>query len=186
LKSPFVKVIAVCAAVTVGAALGTHAAETPRTENNAAPINFVAVTARLHTAGQPTQAQLATLQSKGYGFIINLATPASASAIPEEGSLIARTGISYLNIPVDFKNPTYDDFELFSNILRQAGSRRVLVHCQVNKRASVFTFLYRVVHERAAPDEAWKHVASIWEPEPQWNSFIRMVLKRHAIAFDPL
>jgi hypothetical protein len=55
----------------------------------------------------------------------------------------------------------------------------------VNKRASVFAFLYRVVHERVAPDEAWKNVAAVWEPEPQWNSFVRMVLKRHNIAFDP-
>jgi protein tyrosine phosphatase (PTP) superfamily phosphohydrolase (DUF442 family) len=178
-------VSAVCAAVMFGTALCVHAADAPRSENNSAPANFVAVNERIHTSGQPTQAQLATLQSKGYGFIINLATPASAGAIPEEGSLIARTGISYLNIPVDFKNPTYDDFELFSNILKQAGSRRVLVHCQVNKRASVFAFLYRVVHERVAPDDAWKNVDSVWEPEPQWNSFIRLVLKRHNIAFDP-
>ena len=185
MKSTLGMVSAFCAAVMFGAALYAHAAETPRTVNDAAPANFVAVTERIHTSGQPTPAQLGTLKSKGYAFIINLATPASSGAIPEEGSLIAKTGISYLNIPVDFKNPTYDDFELFSNILRQAGSRRVLVHCQVNKRASVFAFLYRVVHERVAPDEAWKNVSSIWEPEPQWNSFVRLVLKRHNIAFDP-
>jgi protein tyrosine phosphatase (PTP) superfamily phosphohydrolase (DUF442 family) len=185
LKSPLGRVSAVCAAVMFGAALCTHAAEPPRTENDTAPANFVAVTERIHTSGQPTQAQLGTLKSKGYAFVINLATPASAGAIPEEGSLIARTGISYLNIPVDFKNPTYDDFELFSHMLKQAGSRRVLVHCQVNKRASVFAFLYRVVHERVAPDDAWKNVASVWELEPQWNRFVRMVLKRHNIDYDP-
>jgi protein tyrosine phosphatase (PTP) superfamily phosphohydrolase (DUF442 family) len=175
----------VSAVVLLGAALCAHAAETQRAGNEETPLNFVAVTERIHTSGQPSQAQLGTLKAKGYAFVINLATPASSGAIPEEGSLIAKTGISYLNIPVDFKNPTYDDFELFSNILKQAGSRRVLVHCQVNKRASVFAFLYRVVHERVAPDDAWKNVVSIWEPEPQWNSFVRMVLKRHNIAYDP-
>lgn len=173
------------AAVLFGAAWCAQSAEGPHVIADAAPANFVAVTERIHTSGQPTAAQLGTLKSKGYAFIINLATPASSGAIPEEGSLIARTGASYLNIPVDFKNPTYDDFELFSNILKQSGSRQVLVHCQVNKRASVFAFLYRVVHERVAPDEAWKHVVSIWEPEPQWSRFVRMVLKRHNIAYDP-
>lgn len=176
---------AMCAALMFGTALCAQAAETSRTENDAAPANFVAVTERIHTSGQPTPAQLGALKSKGYAFVINLATPASASAVPEEGSLIARTGISYLNIPVDFRNPTHDDFELFSNMLRQAGSRRVLVHCQVNKRASVFTFLYRVVHERVTPDVAWRNVVSIWEPEPQWTQLIRAVLKRHNIAYDP-
>lgn len=185
MKKTLGTVSAVCAAAMLGTLLCAHAAESPRSEHDAAPANFVAVTERIHTSGQPTPSQLGALKGKGYGFVINLATPASASAIAEEGSLIARTGISYLNIPVDFKNPTYEDFEFFSNILRQAGSRRVLVHCQVNKRASVFAFLYRVVHERAAPNDAWKHVASVWELEPQWNSFVRVVLKRHAIAYDP-
>ena len=149
------------------------------------PVNFVAASERLHTAGQPTREQLIDLKAKGYSFVINLATPASSGAVVEEGSLIAKSGISYLNIPVDFKSPAYEDFELFSNILKQTGSRRVLVHCQVNKRASVFTFLYRVVHEGAAPDQAWQSVTSIWAPEPQWDTLIRLVLKRHGISFDP-
>jgi protein tyrosine phosphatase (PTP) superfamily phosphohydrolase (DUF442 family) len=173
------------AAIVLGAAVCATAAETPRMENNEKPANFTAVSARLHTAGQPSRTQLSALKSQGYEFIINLATPASAGAIPEEGMLIAKTGISYLNIPVDFKSPTYEDFELFSNILKQTGSRRVLVHCQVNKRASAFVFLYRVVHEGASPNDAWKNVASVWEPDPQWNAFIRMVLKRHRIDYDP-
>ena len=99
--------------------------------------------------------------------------------------LIAKTGISYLNIPVDFKNPSYDDFELFSNILKQSASRRVLVHCQVNKLASVFTFLYRVIHEGVSPDSAWANVTSIWVPDAAWIDFIKMVLKRHRIDYDP-
>jgi hypothetical protein len=31
------------------------------------------------------------------------------------------------------------------------GDRKVLVHCQVNRRASSMTFLYRVIAETAAP-----------------------------------
>jgi protein tyrosine phosphatase (PTP) superfamily phosphohydrolase (DUF442 family) len=193
-------IVGVVAAAMLSAVWGAHAAEYDRLGNSEAPnvpqvlqvpqvpkvpINFVAVTERIHTSGQPSQAQLGELKSKGYAFIINLATPASSGSIAEEGMLIAKTGISYLNIPVDFKSPVYEDFELFSNILRQSGSRRVLVHCQVNKRASVFTFLYRVVHEGIAPDRAWESVTSIWAPDPQWTDFIRMVLKRHNIVYDP-
>ena len=162
-----------------------QSAEVRRTDNADVPSNFVAVTERIHTAGQPSRAQLADLKAKGYALVINLATPASSGAIPEEGSLVAKAGISYLNIPVDFKTPGYEDFALFSTVLKQTGARRVLVHCQVNKRASVFTFLYRVVHEGINPDRAWENVTSIWAPDPQWNDFIRMVLKRHGVAYDP-
>jgi protein tyrosine phosphatase (PTP) superfamily phosphohydrolase (DUF442 family) len=167
------------------ASLHADAAEPQRRDAAGTPANFVAVTDRIHTSGQPTREQLGELKAKGYAFIINLATPASAGAIPEEGMLVTRAGIAYLNIPVDFKVPGYADFELFGNILKQAGSRRVLVHCQVNKRASVFAFLYRVVHEGVAPDEAWKNVDAIWAPDPQWIDLIRVVLKRHGIVFDP-
>jgi hypothetical protein len=99
--------------------------------------------------------------------------------------LVARTGISYLNIPVDWERPRYEEFALFSNVLRQSGSMRVLVHCQVNKRASVFTFLFRVVHDGAAPDGAWENVNAVWVPDEQWKDFSRMVLKRHKIEYDP-
>ena len=171
--------------VMLGATMSARSAEYRRTANDEALVNFVAISERIHTSGQPSKVQLGELKAKGYAFIINLATPASSGSISEEGMLIAKTGISYLNIPVDFKNPGYEDFELFSNILRQSGSRRVLVHCQVNKRASVFTFLYRVVHEGVSPDHAWENVTSIWVPDPPWNDFIRMVLKRHRIVYDP-
>ena len=44
---------------------------------------------------------------------------ATLGSISDEGMLVARTGISYLNIPVDWYSPRYEDFELFSNILKQ-------------------------------------------------------------------
>lgn len=173
-------VCVVSAVILLGIALPARAAE-----NDGPLVNFVAVSPRIHTSGQPSKALLGELKTKGYAFIINLATPASSGAIPEEGMLIAKTGISYLNIPVDFKNPGYDDFDLFSNILKQSASRRVLVHCQVNKRASVFTFLYRVIHEGVSPDSAWANVTSIWVPDAAWIDFIKRVLKRHRIDYDP-
>ena len=55
-----------------------------------------------------------------------------------------------MNIPVDWENPQEADFERFSTTLAGAGERRVLVHCQMNMRASMFTFLYRVTHDRRA------------------------------------
>ena len=91
----------------------------------------------------------------------------------------------YVNIPVDWHRPTYDDFAIFSDILGHAGTRRVFVHCQINRRASVFTFLYRVVHEGVSPDAAYENVTAVWAPDAQWKDFARLVLKRHKIEFEP-
>jgi protein tyrosine phosphatase (PTP) superfamily phosphohydrolase (DUF442 family) len=171
--------------IALGAALYAYAPELLRTGNAEPPANFVAVSERIHTSGQPSAAQLGGLKDKGYGLVINLAPPATVGSISDEGMLVARTGISYLNIPVDWFSPRYEDFELFGNVLRQSGSMRVLVHCQVNKRASVFTFLFRVVHDGAVPDRAWENVNAVWVPDEHWKDFARMVLKRHKIDYDP-
>jgi protein tyrosine phosphatase (PTP) superfamily phosphohydrolase (DUF442 family) len=183
------RILGIASALLIGAIVGAaayaYAPELLRTRSDQPPANFVTVSERIHTSGQPSEAQLGGLKAKGYGLVINLAPPETITSIPREGLLVGSTGISYVNIPVDWHTPRYEDFELFSNVLRQSGSRRVLVHCQVNKRASLFTFLYRVVHEGVAPDRAYENVTAVWAPDEQWKEFARMVLKRHAIEYDP-
>ena len=81
---------------------------------------------------------------------MNLAPPTNQGAVADEGKLVAEDGPTYVNIPVSWQQPTYEDFELFSAVMNGARDRKVLVHCQLNMRASAFTFLYRVVHEACA------------------------------------
>ena len=78
---------------------------------------------------------------------MNLAPPSNQGAVADEGKLVAEDGPTYVNIPVVWQQPTYEDFELFSAVMNGARDRKVLVHCQLNMRASAFTFLYRVIHE---------------------------------------
>lgn len=147
-------------------------------------VNYVVASDRLHTAGQPDGEQLSSVAERGFDLVINLAPPTSRDAIANEGQLVTETGASYLNIPVDWQSPAYADFELFSGVLNQSGDRRVLVHCRLNYRASLFTFLYRVVHEQVPAEEAFEAVARVWEPQDQWVAFGQMVLDRHSIDFE--
>jgi protein tyrosine phosphatase (PTP) superfamily phosphohydrolase (DUF442 family) len=146
-------------------------------------VNYVVASERLHTAGQPNKMQLSSIADLGFGLVINLATPTSQNAVPTEGQLIANAGASYLNIPVDWRDPTYADFELFSGVLNQSGHRQVLIHCALNFRASMFTFLYRVVHEQIIAEDAFKAVAEVWDPEEHWVEFGQMVLDRYEVDF---
>jgi len=175
---------ALIAGMVLGGGLYAYAPELIRTESTQPPVNFVNVSERIHTSGQPSDSQLGGLKKSGYALVINLAPPTTVGSIPDEGMLVAQTGLSYVNIPVDWHSPRYEDFELFSNILNQSGSRHVLVHCQVNKRASLFTFLYRVVHERVAPDVAYEKITAVWIPDSQWKEFARATLKRHNIEYE--
>jgi protein tyrosine phosphatase (PTP) superfamily phosphohydrolase (DUF442 family) len=180
--------VAACVLLAFGALVGAlvyaYAPELMRTSSTEAPANFVAVSDRIDTSGQPSEAQLSGLKKKGYGLVINLAPPAAVTSIATEGLLVGETGVSYVSIPVDWHAPQYEDFALFSDILTHAGSRRTLVHCQINKRASLFAFLYRVVYEGVAPDAAYEKVTAIGVPDEQWKEFARAVLKRHKIDYE--
>ena len=147
-------------------------------------VNYVAATERLHTAGQPDAATLATLGEQGFELVVNLAPPTNQGAVADEGKLVAEDGPTYVNIPVSWQQPTYEDFELFSAVMNGARDRKVLVHCQLNMRASAFTFLYRVIHEGVPPEEAMKALSAVWIPKDQWATFTADVLARNNIDFE--
>ena len=147
-------------------------------------VNFVGVDPMLATAGQPDAEALGTLGDQGYGLVVNLAPPGSRGSVPEEAGLIAGQGITYVNIPVDWQRPTHAEFELFSAIMGNAADRKVLVHCQMNMRASVFTFLYRAVHGGVPAEEAFEAVEAVWRPGEQWAAFAASVLERAGIEFE--
>ena len=146
--------------------------------------NFVKVSDRIDTSGQPPKELLENFSSKGYNLVVNLAPPLSQGSILEEGGLVAQTGARYVNIPVDWHKPTYADFEFFSDVLNSSTTDKVLVHCQINMRGSLFTFLYRVVHEQINPAIALEKMTLVWAPTDQWQEFAQMVLDRHEVEFD--
>lgn len=153
-------------------------------QDDALAVNHVAIDAALSTSGQPDAATLGTLADRGYGLVVNLAPPQSQGAVPEESRLLGEDGVAYVNIPVDWRQPTLADFDLFSAVMSSADGRKTLVHCQMNMRASVFTFLYRVVHAGVPPEEAFEAVRAVWQPGEQWAEFGASVLARHDVDFE--
>ena len=168
----------------LGIALYLYSPQLMRTGSGEPPQNFIAVTETLATSGQPSPEQLQQLAVDGYRLVINLAPPDVYGSIADEGYLIAANGISYVNIPVDWHNPLPVDFQLFSDILAANAGRRTLVHCQTNKRASLFTFLYRVIHDRVPPDTAIEKVHAVWVPEAHWQTFMESILAAHGIEYE--
>lgn len=141
-------------------------------------LNFIQINDLLGTAGQPTAAQLAGLADQGYQAVINLALPTSDNAIPNEGELVTRTGMSYAHIPVKFDAPNEADFEAFRGVLRAFAGRKVFVHCAMNMRVSAFVFLYRVLEERLPVGNAAVDLHRVWEPDEVWRDFIECMLAR--------
>ena len=150
------------------------------------PPNLVQATPRIFTSGQPSAKSLQGLKAQGFEAVVYLAPPTVSDAVRDESRIVGGQGLVFVNIPIVFDNPTERDFETFAAVMKSLGERKVLVHCQVNLRASSVVFLYRTIVGRENPDEAWKAVEKIWTPRGPWKRLIEEQLKKHGVAFEIL
>jgi protein tyrosine phosphatase (PTP) superfamily phosphohydrolase (DUF442 family) len=128
---------------------------------------------RITTSGQPTEKQLADIHALGVRHIVILGLHTHEKALPDEAASVSRLGMWYIHIPVDFQNPTDDDFDQFCAIMEQLKEVPVHVHCIANYRVSAFFYRYRrdVLGMREAKARA--DMEQIWHPEGIWAMFIR-------------
>jgi carboxymethylenebutenolidase len=146
--------------------------------------NVVVISQRLVTSGQPSAQALASLGAQGYGAVIYLAPPGMPDAVPDEAQIVRRQGMEYVELPIRFDRPAPSDVEAFAAAMQRLGGRKLLVHCQVNMRASSMVFLYRVLVEREDPERAYEAVARVWSPSGPWKALIAGELRKAGIAFD--
>ena len=127
---------------------------------------------RVTTSGQPTEEQLAELSKLGIRHVINLGLHTHEKALPDEAASLARLGLTYIHIPVDFDRPTDGDFTKFCDAMAKLEDKLVHVHCIANLR--VTAFLYRWQREVLGHDEVQARVLmdTVWQPEGVWASFI--------------
>lgn len=164
-------------------ALAAFSAQAQRTMLRAP--NVVEISPQLVTSAQPSAEGLAGLAAQGFGAVIYLAPPTVHDAVKDEGLIVARQGLVFVNIPIRFDDPTAQDFEAFAGALRGLAGRKVLVHCQVNMRASAMVFLYRTIVAQEDPQVAYESVIKVWVPDGAWKRFIRDELRRHKVDFEP-
>lgn len=147
--------------------------------------NVVAISPTLVTSGQPSERSLGRLASQGFQADIYLAPPTVRDAIRDEAGIVRRQGLEFVNIPIEFGQPTDADFHNFVATMDRLKGKKILVHCQVNMRASSMTFLYRVIALHEAPEHAYEAVARVWSPDGPWKRLITDELRKAGIAFEP-
>ncbi len=136
--------------------------------------NYLYLNEKLSSSGMPTTEQINSIADAGIQTVINLATSASEGALSNEKELVEARGMTYINIPVDWKNPTHEDLDQFLNAMDLHKDDKVLVHCQANYRATGFVALYRVLRLGWKREDAFQDLRKIWNPEeyPIWDMFI--------------
>lgn len=143
--------------------------------------NFRALDATLMTSGQPDEEQLADAARQGCTVVINLALHDDARySLRDEPGTVRELGMEYVHIPVQFGNPTEQDFLAFCAALDAHDGEKTLVHCAANYRVTAFIGLYRIVRKGWDPERAWEPMRSVWQPDHVWTTFIAEMLSRHA------
>lgn len=151
-------------------------------------LNWHEINDRLFTAGQPGPEHMTAIKARGVQTIISLATPSEANLA--EANRAAELGMAYITIPFGDDGPTPDDVEWFNGVMKAQEGKTVLVHCNTNRRASSFTFLYQVLVEGRDPAEAIKDVEAIFDPEQSatWKKLFEQMLppdRSEAIIVQP-
>jgi len=131
------------------------------------------------SSGQPTKTQLEQLKSEGFELIIYIAFSNSGDAFANEDVIVKELGMEYVHIPVIWDKPSASDFYAFADVMKRYPDKKSLLHCQVNYRASAFSFLYRVIYQGVSVATAKVDMNSVWQPNETWQKLIFSILEEN-------
>jgi protein tyrosine phosphatase (PTP) superfamily phosphohydrolase (DUF442 family) len=141
--------------------------------------NYREYSATFASSGQPTKEQLQLLKDDGFERIVYIAFSNNGNAFADEDVVVKELGMDYVHIPVIWDQPTASDFYSFAGSMQLEPDRKTLLHCQVNYRASAFSFLYRVLYEDVSVAEAKADMNSVWQPNETWQTLIFGILEEN-------
>ena len=134
--------------------------------------NFHFVSEQLASSGLLDLDDYKHINQYGFKHVVNLIPGDQA----EERKTVEALGLSYEQIPVDWSEPTLQNFEDFVELMKSYGKDKIYVHCEANYRASTFVFLYRVTQLGESKATAEKDLHKIWQPSKTWQGYIEKVL----------
>ena len=173
------------ATVSLLGALSTNAFAVEPTDPTLADItNFRQYSATFASSGQPTKDQFSAIAENGFERIVYIAFTNNTNALPDADQVVKGLGMEYMHIPVTWDNPLPSDFYAFADSLRRDTDKKTLLHCQVNARATAFSFLYRVIYEGVDIAEAKADMNTVWQPNETWRDFIVAVLAENGMSSE--
>ena len=140
--------------------------------------NFLKLTERISTGGQPTEEQFKVISASGFEVVINLALSTSDSALADEGQIVVKSGMIYEHIPVIWEAPTQNDLARFLQVMSMYEHKKLFVHCAANMRVSAFMAIYRVLVLKWNYQDTLIDLHKIWQPNSIWQLWIEQALNQ--------
>lgn len=144
--------------------------------------NFRQYSDTFASSGQPTREQFQLLADQGFERIVYIAFTNNNNALADADQLVKGLGMEYMHVPVAFDNPLPDEFYAFADSMRRNTGKKTLLHCQVNARATAFSFLYRVLYDDISIVDAKADMNTVWQPNAVWRDFIFEVLDQNDVS----
>ena len=119
------------------------------------------------------------LKEEGFERVVYIAFSNSGNAFADEDVVVKELGMDYVHIPVIWDQPSAADFYAFAGVMQRAPERRTLLHCQINYRATAFSFLYRVLYEDIPVGQAKADMNTVWQPNETWRKLIFEILEEN-------
>lgn len=124
------------------------------------------------TSGQPTRDQLKLITDAGYEAVINLSVPTSQLLYPDEGHVVISNDMTYMHLPINWNNPSFDHYKSFEAIMNSLVEKKVWVHCVSNVVAAFFVYTYLI--NRSDNQDNFNVIDNFELPVPNviWAKFI--------------
>ncbi len=135
-------------------------------------LNWRRINSRITTSGQPSEDQLAEIKRLGVTHVVNLGPHSNKGALDDEAGTVTSLGMEYVYIPVEFDNPTDENYNDFKQVIDDLRSSTIHVHCIYNARVSAFFYRYAKSNPEASVEYALANMESIWRPGDDWADFI--------------
>ena len=135
-------------------------------------INWRRLSEKITLSGQPTEAQLSEIKNLGVTHVINLGPHHNKGALKDEKKSVEALAMTYIYIPVEFENPTNEDYENFCDALESLKDNQIHVHCIYNARVTAFFYRYAKSGRGGDEKSAFDMMEGIWRPGNDWAEFI--------------
>jgi len=137
-------------------------------------LNWRRLNENITSSGQPTEEQLSEIKGLGVTHVINLESVTDQGALDDEAGAVADLGMRYTYIPVDFANPTEEDYAKFTSAIEKLEGKKIHVHRIYNARVSAFFYRYAKSGKRGIFEaDADALMDEIWRLGGVWAKFIR-------------
>ena len=148
------------------------------------PVNFLRYNESFASAGMPDAAYIKKLAAEGVDAVINIAPPDAHGSLENEAALVEAASMTYLNIAVDWTEPTQADVDEFLTFMQSRQNDSVFLHCQMNMRATAFAMLHRIINQRIDPAQAESDMHEVWKPNRTWSQLINTALARYDVDYQ--